>query len=110
MGCPLPIIRPLSSGYGIQMHLTIHVFMDGRLTAMDSLVIRIYLHHPISGSPIMVMVDFTDCLLDLLFLLTILLFPVLQVIVVCIRINIKFPKQPPEAELLMVFLNESISL
>ena len=77
---------------------------------MISYSLQINRHAPVTIYAMMVMVDIPDLLLYFRFVRMIRCLPVLSVIIIGIRTNPQSPQQPADAEFLMMFLNESVSL
>jgi|GEM_PF-4929423 len=58
----------------------------------------------------MLMINFSDCRINLVFFSLIDLLSVFQIVVITVGINITSPKQPSESESLFVFFNKPIYL
>ena len=108
----LPGLDPwfLWSDDGMQSQFRIHIFMDCCLAVVVSPALQIGSHTAVSVYSIVVVVDFFDFLLDLLFLGIIIRLPVFPVVIVGIRADPQPPQQPADAEFFMVLFDKPISL
>lgn len=67
-------------------------------------------HGPVSGHPVMHMVNFPDLSFYSFFLGIIIRLPVFPVVVISIRVDAKPPQQPANAEFPVMLFNKPISL
>ena len=84
--------------------------MDCCLAVVVSPALQIGSHTAVSVYSIVVVVDFFDLLLDLLFLGIIIRLPVFPVVIVGIRADPQPPQQPADAEFFLMLIDEPVSL
>ena len=104
------IIRLFRTDNGAKPHFHIHVFVYGGGAVGIAPARQIDCHAPVTVNTVVFMIDFVNLCLDFLFMGIITRLPVFPVVVVCIRIDIQPVQQPADAEFVMVFFDESISL
>ena len=105
-----PVTRFLRADEGIQLHFCIHVFMYGNRAVMIASTCQINSHGPVSGHPVMRMVNFPDLYFYRFFLGIIIRLPVFSVVVISVRADAKPPQYPADAEFSVMLLNKPISL
>lgn len=105
-----PVTRFLRADERIQLHFCIHVFMYGNRAVMIASTCQINSHGPVSGHPVMRMVNFPDLCFYSFFLGIIIRLPVFPVVVISVRADAKLPEYPADAEFSVMLLNKPISL
>ena len=110
MRFPMFMVRLLRTDDGTEPHFHIHILMYGCGTVGIPLTGQVNRHAPITVNPMMLMVDLLNLCLDFLFMGIEIRLPVLPVVIVSIGIDPQPVQQPADAEFVMVFVNEPISL
>ena len=95
---------------GAQPEFLVHVLMNGYGRKIDALPLQIDSHSAITVNTTMRMVEGLNLMENPLLFRLLLCPPMFSVVVISIRINSKTPQQPPDAEQIPMFIDESICL
>lgn len=104
------IIRLLTPYYGQKPKLLVHRPMPREIASINAFTLQIYLHAAIPDNAVILMIDAFYLIKHRLFLGIIIRLPVLQVVVISIRVSIKPSEKPANSQISLIFINESISL
>lgn len=110
VGLSMFVTRLLRTHDGTQSQLRIHILVYRCRTIGISLPNQVGSHPPISVHSVMAMVNFFNFRHNLFFLGIIICLPVFPVVVISVWTDPQPAQQPAYAKLIMMFLNEPVSL
>ena len=100
----------LGADNGEKTHLCVHIFMNSGRTVMETLTFQVDRHTPVSVHTIVGMVYFLNPRLNRCFPGIVIRFPMFPVVIISIRMQFQPPEQPANTKLVLILVDESISL
>ena len=104
------IFRFFRANDGEKPHLCIHIFMNGSRAVMETLPFQVHRHAPVSVHTIVSMVYFINLRLNRYFPGIVIRLPMFPVVVIGIGMQFQPPEQPANTKIVLILINESISL
>ena len=110
MGMSLALARFSFSTDTLQTKIMVHVSLYGCFDEMNSVSVKKYFHRTMPNDSVQIVINFLDFGIDAIPVFIIFCLCITAIVIVGIRTDVHMSEQPLKAELILILVNESISL